>query len=155
MRSVDNRIVAVEAAASPMTDGADPYRSVARELLCVLADAGRPMTLRELDEPGRFAAADAAFQLSVARVAGFVRAVPNLDARPEPSYQPTTLGWMIARRTSRAGMLARQLREADDAPWADEPSSSPRRGHRDDAPWAPEPPPQLRRRRTDGAPRAA
>jgi hypothetical protein len=121
-----------------MTNGADPYRSVARELLCVLADAGRPMTLRELEEPGRFAAAaDAAFQLSVARVAGFVRAVPNLEARPEPSYQPTTLGWMIARRTSRAGMLARQLRQADDAPWAAEPPS------------------QLRRRRTDGAPRAA
>ncbi|MET0601679.1 MAG: hypothetical protein ABW167_06790 [Baekduia sp.] len=120
-----------------MTNGADPYRSVARELLCVLADAGRPMSLRELEEPGRFAAADAAFQLSVARVAGFVRAVPNLDARPEPSYQPTTLGWMIARRTSRAGMLARQLRQADDAP------------------WAPEPPSQLRRRRTDDTPRAA
>jgi hypothetical protein len=120
-----------------MTDGADPYRSVARELLCVLADAGRPMSLRELEEPGRFVAADAAFQLSVARVAGFVRAVPNLDARPEPSYQPTTLGWMIARRTSRAGMLARQLRAADDAPWAAEPPS------------------QLRRRRTDGTPRAA
>jgi hypothetical protein len=138
-----------------MTDGADPYRSVARELLCVLADAGRPMSLRELEEPGRMAAADAAFQLSVARVAGFVRAVPNLDAQPEPSYQPTTLGWMIARRTSRAGMLARQLREADDAPWADESSPSTPRGHRDDAPWAAEPPSQLRRRRTDGAPRAA
>jgi hypothetical protein len=122
-----------------MTDGADPYRSVARELLCVLADAGRPMSLRELEEPGRFAAADAAFQLSVARVAGFVRAVPNLDARPEPSYQPTTLGWMIARRTSRAGMLARQLRAADDAPWAPERPS----------------PSQLRRRRTDDTPRAA
>lgn len=120
-----------------MTDGADPYRSVARELLCVLADAGRPMSLRELEQPGRLAAADAAFQLSVARVAGFVRAVPNLDARPEPSYQPTTLGWMIARRTSRAGMLARQLREADDAPWAAETPSHPLR------------------RRTDGTPRAA
>jgi hypothetical protein len=155
MRGVDNRIEAVESAISPMTDGADPYRSVARELLCVLADAGRPMSLRELEEPGRFAGADAAFQLSVARVAGFVRAVPNLEQRPEPSYQPTTLGWMIARRTSRAGMLARQLREADDAPWADESPSSPRRGHRDAAPWADEPPSQLRRRRTDGTPRAA
>jgi hypothetical protein len=27
---------------------------------------------------------------------------------------------MIARRTSRAGALARQLRAADDAPWAPE-----------------------------------
>jgi hypothetical protein len=126
----------VEPAASPMTDRADPYRSVARELLCVLAAEGRPMSLRELEEPGRLAASDAAFQLSVARVAGFVRAVPNLEACPEPSYQPTTLGWMIARRTSRAGMLARQLRAADEAPWAPEPPAHPRRRRTDDAPWA-------------------
>ena len=134
---MDNGRARGEAARSPMTDGADPYRSVARELLCVLADADRPLSLRELQEPGRLAAGDAAFQLSVARVAGFVRAVPNLGERPEPSYQPTTLGWMIARRTSRAGMLARQLRAADGAPWAAE-SPSP-----------------SRRRRTDGTPRAA
>jgi hypothetical protein len=121
-----------------MTDRADPYRSVARELLCVLAAEGRPMSLRELQEPGRLADADAAFQLSVARVAGFVRAVPNAEARPEPSYQPTTLGWMIARRTSRAGTLARQLRETDVAPWA--PGPARQQPHR--------------RRRTDGAPRA-
>jgi hypothetical protein len=101
----------------------DPYRSVARELVCVLADAGRPMSLRELQEPERLGG-EAAFQLSVARVAGFVRAVPGLveaDTPREPRYQPTTLGWMIARRTSRAGALARQLRAADDAPWAAEP----------------------------------
>jgi hypothetical protein len=105
-----------------MTDRHDPYRSVARELLCVLAAEGRPMSLRELEEPGRLAGDDAAFQLSVARVAGFVRAVPCAEpVRPEPSYQPTTLGWMIARRTSRAGALARQLRAAEDAPWAPEP----------------------------------
>jgi hypothetical protein len=112
-----------------MTDRPDPYRSVARELLCVLAAEGRPMSLRELQEPGRLAGDDAAFQLSVARVAGFVRAVPVLEteapeapepvaAPREPHYQPTTLGWMIARRTSRAGALARQLRAAEDAPWA-------------------------------------
>jgi hypothetical protein len=105
-----------------MTDRPDPYRSVARELLCVLAAEGRPMSLRELEEPGRLAGDDAAFQLSVARVAGFVRAVASAEpVRPEPRYQPTTLGWMIARRTSRAGALARQLRAADDAPWAPEP----------------------------------
>jgi hypothetical protein len=105
-----------------MTDRHDPYRSVARELLCVLAAEGRPMSLRELEEPGRLAGDDAAFQLSVARVAGFVRAVPSAEpVRPEPSYQPTTLGWMIARRTTRAGALARQLRAAEDAPWAPEP----------------------------------
>jgi hypothetical protein len=103
-----------------MTDRPDPYRSVARELLCVLAAEGRPMSLRELQEPGRLARDDAMFQLSVARVAGFVRAVPGAEPVParEPRYQPTTLGWMIARRTSRAGALARQLRRADDAPWA-------------------------------------
>jgi hypothetical protein len=105
-----------------MTERPDPYRSVARELVCVLADAGRPLSLRQLQEPGRLGG-DAAFQLSVARVAGFVRAVPGLaepDAPREPCYQPTTLGWMIARRTSRAGALARQLRAADDTPWAAE-----------------------------------
>jgi hypothetical protein len=101
-----------------MTERPDPYRSVARELLCVLAAEGRPMSLRELQEPGRLEDGDAATQLSVARVAGFVRAVST--SRPEPCYQPTTLGWMIARRTSRAGALARQLRAADDAPWAPE-----------------------------------
>jgi hypothetical protein len=120
-----------------MTDRADPYRSVARELLCVLASEGRPMSLRELEQPGRLVADDAAFQLSVARVAGFVRTVPSADPQPEPRYQPTTLGWMIARRTSRAGMLARQLRAGDDAPWAQEPATHPLR------------------RRADGAPRAA
>jgi hypothetical protein len=110
----------------PMTERPDPYRSVARELLCVLADEGRPMSLRELQQPGKLTEGDAAFQLSVARVAGFVRAVPgsagSLDPavapQREPCYQPTTLGWMIARRTSRAGALARQLRANDDAPWA-------------------------------------
>src|SRR3954447_24691632 len=108
-----------------MTDRPDPYRSVARELLCVLAAEGRPMSLRELQEPGRLAGDDAAFQLSVARVAGFVRTVPGLAAPSEPlmpprepCYQPTTLGWMIVRRTTRAGALARQLRAADDTPWA-------------------------------------
>jgi hypothetical protein len=111
-----------------MTERPDPYRSVARELLCVLADAARPMSLRELEEPGRLVGDDAAFQLSVARVAGFVRAVPAAVAeRPEPCYQPTTLGWMIARRTSRAGALARQLRAADDAPWAPEDPATPPR----------------------------
>jgi hypothetical protein len=116
-----------------MTDQPDPYRSVARELLCVLADEGRPMSLRELDEAGRLTGDDAAFQLSVARVAGFVRAVPSAapaigPIRREPRYQPTALGLMIARRTSRAGAIARQLRAADDAPWAPEPpAGTPRR----------------------------
>jgi hypothetical protein len=71
------------------------------------------MSLRELEEPGRLRADDAAFQLSVARVAGFVRSVPAAQPRPEPCYQPTTLGWMIARRT-RAWAAAQELR-ADDS----------------------------------------
>jgi hypothetical protein len=124
-KGVDNRTRARHPAPLAMTDRPDPYRSVARELLCVLAAEGRPMSLRELQEPGRLADDDAAFQLSVARVAGFVRTVPGGEPAPvrsprEPCYQPTTLGWMIARRTTRAGALARQLRAADDAPWAPE-----------------------------------
>jgi hypothetical protein len=96
-----------------MAQRTDPYRSVARELLCVLAAEGRPMSLRELEEPGRLRDDDAAFQLSVARVAGFVRSVPGGHGRHEPSYQPTTLGWMIARR-SRAWAAAQELRRGDD-----------------------------------------
>jgi hypothetical protein len=99
-----------------MAQRTDPYRSVARELLCVLAAEGRPMSLRELDEPGRLRDDDAAFQLSVARVAGFVRRVPGGQGRHEPCYQPTTLGWMIARR-SRAWAAAQELRRGDDR-WA-------------------------------------
>jgi hypothetical protein len=100
-----------------VTDRADPYRSVARELLCVLAGEGRPMSLRELEQPGMLREDDAAFQLSVARVAGFVRRVPAAEPRPEPEYQPTTLGWMIARR-SRAAAAAHELRRGDDGAWA-------------------------------------
>lgn len=95
-----------------MTDRADPYRSVACELLSVLAEAARPMSLRELQADGRIPAPEAARQLSVARVAGFVRSVPAPDRRLEPCYQPTTIGHMIARRTSYAVLAARQLREA-------------------------------------------
>ena len=74
-----------------MTDRPDPYRSVARELLCVLAAEGRPMSLRELEEPGRLVGDDAAFQLSVARVAGFVRAVPSpaTATPPRPRVPPS------------------------------------------------------------------
>jgi hypothetical protein len=96
-----------------MTDRADPYRSVARELLCVLAAEGRPMSLRELEDSGRLRDDDAAFQLSVARVAGFVRSVPASEPRPDPCYQPTTLGWMIARRSTRAWAAAQELRRGD------------------------------------------
>lgn len=96
-----------------MTDRGDPFRSVARELLCVLADAQRPMSLDDLRGCGRIAPDEAARQLSVARVAGFVRNVPTPGRPLEPSYQPTTLGLMIARRggrPTRALGAARELR---------------------------------------------
>jgi hypothetical protein len=85
----------------------DPYRSVARDLLVLLADEGRPMTLRALQN--RMPRDEAARQLSVARVAGFVRADEAL--RFEPTYVPTALGMLIARRAraarSRAARAAR------------------------------------------------
>jgi hypothetical protein len=85
-------------------DRPDPYRSVARELLMVLADEGRPMTLRALQ--ARMSRDEAARQLSVARVAGFVRATASL--RSEPAYAPTALGTLIARnaRAERVTVLA-------------------------------------------------
>ncbi|HEU4976566.1 MAG TPA: hypothetical protein VFT50_15850 [Baekduia sp.] len=100
-------IVPVEPA--PPVVRADPYRSVAREVLCVLAEEDRPMSLRELQGTGRLSVEDAALQLSVARVAGFVRSVPAAVSATEPSYRPTPLGMAIARR-SRAGAAARELR---------------------------------------------
>jgi hypothetical protein len=106
--------------AASMTDRGDPFHSVARELLCVLADAHRPMSLRDLQGCGRIDRDEAARQLSVARVAGFVRSVPTPGSPLEPSYHPTTLGWMIARRRpSRALGAARELRSAAAAPARD------------------------------------
>lgn len=109
--------------ASP-TIAADPYRSVAREVLCVLADEDRPMSLRELQGSGLLDADDAAFQLSIARVAGFVRSVPAPEAASEPVYRPTTLGYLIARRSraarglrpTRAMAAAQELRGSTPRP---------------------------------------
>jgi hypothetical protein len=105
-----------------MTDRGDPFHSVARELLCVLADAARPMSLHDLQCSGRLERDEATRQLSVARVAGFVRSVPSPGRPLEPSYQPTTLGWMIARRrrTTYAAGASRDLRATDARPdtWA-------------------------------------
>lgn len=100
---------------------ADPYRSVAREILCVLADEDRPMSLRELQGSDRLGVEEAAFQLSIARVAGFVRSVPAVEGSTEPSYRPTTLGNLIAQRTraaraqrpSRAMAAVQELRRGD------------------------------------------
>jgi hypothetical protein len=85
-------------------DRPDPYRSVARELLVVLAEEGRPMTLRALQ--ARMSRDEAARQLSVARVAGFVRA--GAASGFEPAYAPTVLGMLIARqaRAEHVGVSA-------------------------------------------------
>jgi hypothetical protein len=88
-----------------VTERADPFQSVARELLCVLADEGRPLRLRDLE--ARMAAHQAASQLSVARVAGFVRSAPTPEGRNlEPAYAPTALGMLIARRNGSGAQLA-------------------------------------------------
>jgi hypothetical protein len=84
-----------------MTERPDPFRSVACELLRVLTAEGRPMSLRELEGCDTLDRDEAARQLSVARVAGFVRSVPGVGRPLEPCYQPTTLGSMIARRSAR------------------------------------------------------
>ena len=84
-----------------MTERPDPFRSVACDLLCVLVEAGHPMGLSELERSEALDRDDAVRQLSVARVAGFVRRVRVPGREPEPAYQPTALGVMIARRTTR------------------------------------------------------
>ena len=103
-----------------MTDRDDPCNTIARELMYVLADERRPMSLRDLQDGGRIDRDEAVRQLAIARVAGFVRSVPAPDRPLEPAYQPTALGWMIARRRpSRAWSAARELRAAPDGDgWA-------------------------------------
>ena len=93
-----------------LTDRPDPFRSSSCELLAVLADEGRPMSLRDLERDSRLTAT-AARQLSVARVAGFVRTMPAVvgGAALEPRYQPSPLGLLIARR-SRAVAAAQEER---------------------------------------------
>jgi hypothetical protein len=74
-------------------------QSVSRELLAVLADSGEPMSVCDLVEHGRLDPRQATLQLSVARVAGFVRAVPG-SSSGVPLYAPTPLGYALARRSS-------------------------------------------------------
>ena len=97
-----------------MPEGPNTFRNVSRELLTVLADEDRPMSLRDLESTGRLDDGEAARQLSVARVAGFVRALPSAAGSAEPAYQPTPLGYMVARR-SRAFAAAQQERALLDA----------------------------------------
>jgi hypothetical protein len=101
-----------------VTDRADPFRSFSCALLTVLADEGRPMSLHDLQSHERLTPPEAVRQLSVARVAGFVR--PSAGPAPaylEPHYQPTTLGLQIARRSRTAGAAAEErARPASGAP---------------------------------------
>jgi hypothetical protein len=93
-----------------VSEGPNTLRNVSRELLTVLADEDRPMSLRDLESTGRLDDGEAARQLSVARVAGFVRALPSaVGSGAEPAYQPTPLGYMVARR-SHAFAAAQQER---------------------------------------------
>lgn len=90
---------------TPVLTRPDPFSSVARELLCLLADEGRPLRLRDMQ--ARMAGDQAATQLSVARVAGFVRSSPDGGGRGvEPAYVPTAVGMLIARRAQRSAALA-------------------------------------------------
>jgi hypothetical protein len=82
-------------------------------LLAVLADEGRPMSLRDIEADGRLTPPDAVRQLSVARVAGFVRPTAGRSAGVlEPCYQPTVLGMQIARRLRIAAGRSRVTRPA-------------------------------------------
>lgn len=64
--------------------------------MSVLVDNGEPMTVAQLgarlDDPRH--------DISVARVAGFVRAVPGTSAG-DPQYLPTSLGYALAGRRVR------------------------------------------------------
>ena len=85
-------------------------QSVSRELLAVLADSGVPMSVQDVVQYGDLDSRQATLQLSVARVAGFVRAVPGTSCG-DPLYSPTPLGFALARR-SRAFARAQEQRRA-------------------------------------------
>jgi hypothetical protein len=85
-------------------------QAVSRELLALLADADQAMSVRDVVDHGALDARQATLQLSVARVAGFVRAVPGTSAG-DPLYAPTALGFALARR-SRAFADAQERRNA-------------------------------------------
>lgn len=93
-----------------ITDPSPRYlQSVSRELLSLFADSGEPMSVRDLVAQGDLDARQATLQLSVARVAGFVRAVPGTSSG-DPLYSPTPLGFALARR-SRAFARAQEQRK--------------------------------------------
>lgn len=93
----------------------DPHprhlQAVSRELLAVLADSGEPMSVRDVVEHGGLGERQATLQLSVARVAGFVRAAPGTSSS-DPLYAPTPLGYALARRSSAFARAQEQRRAA-------------------------------------------
>jgi hypothetical protein len=94
----------------PVTRDPNPtqLQSVSRELLAVLADSREPMSVGDVVQHGGLEPRQATLQLSVARVAGFVRAVPGTSCG-DPLYAPTPLGYALARR-SRAFARAQEQR---------------------------------------------
>src|SRR6476646_10617441 len=95
------RLALVTLSSVPLTRDPNPrqLQSISRELLAVLADVGVPMSVQDLVEHGGLDPRQATLQLSVARVAGFVRAAPGTSGS-EPLYAPTSLGHTLARRSS-------------------------------------------------------
>ena len=75
-----------------MSERPDPFQSLAREVLRVLAAEGRPMRMRDLQAR---IGDGVARQLSVARVAGFVRSTA-VGRELAPAYEPTPVGMLVA-----------------------------------------------------------
>ena len=92
-------------------DNPSQLQNVSRELLAVLADSDAPMSVQAVVEHGGLGARQATLQLSVARVAGFVRAVPGTSSG-DPLYAPTPLGYALARRSSAFARAQEQRRAA-------------------------------------------
>jgi DNA-binding IclR family transcriptional regulator len=107
------RLASVTLSSVPLARNPNPtqLQSISRELLAVLADVGEPMSVRDLVDHGGLDPHQATLQLSVARVAGFVRAAPGTSSS-EPLYAPTSLGFALARRSSAFARAQEQRRAA-------------------------------------------
>ena len=75
----------------------------------MLSDVGEPMSVGDVVAYGELDVRQVTLQLSVARVAGFVRAVPGTSSG-DPLYAPTPLGYALGRR-SRAFARAQEQRK--------------------------------------------
>lgn len=84
---------------SPRSTASDApaAESIFNEMLGALVRADRPMTADEMAGAAELQPPAANVQLSIARVAGFVRALPGTSGC-EPVYAPTTLGLALAGR---------------------------------------------------------